>query len=55
MLAELNFFIPLNLVPKLFSTLLSSFKSADFDSCIKLMKKREVINTFFDIPAIKVN
>ena len=51
----LDFFKLLNSVSKLFSLILLVFKSEDFDGCIKLINKREVNSTFFDIAAIKVN
>ena len=39
---------------RLFLLLLISSKSADLDGCIKLVNKREVNITFFDIPTIKI-
>ncbi|KGG00918.1 hypothetical protein EU97_0888 [Prochlorococcus marinus str. MIT 9311] len=45
----------LNFVSVLFSLLLIFSKSADFNGCRRLINKREIDITFFDIPAIKVN
>ena len=52
---ELGILERLNLIIKLFSFLLNFPRSADFDGCVKLINKREVIITFLDISEIKIN
>ena len=51
----LDIFKLLNLESRLFSLEIISSKSADFDGCIKLINKRKINITLFDIPEIKIN
>ena len=53
--SKLDIFKLLNLIPVLFSILVIFSRSADFDGCVKLINKREVIIIFFDINEIKIN